>query len=660
MPLLTLLLACTAGEVGPSPVDADGDGAWSAEDCDDGDPTVFPGAPDDACDGVDQDCDGHADDASPDLRVWYVDADGDGFGGQAGAIVACEAPDGATTDFRDCDDTDAAVFPGAPEDTCDGVDSDCDGDFDEDAPEVTPFYVDADGDGYGDGYGDPVLGCTAPAGTVASDEDCDDDAADARPGGTEVCGDGLDNDCDGLTDLGCGGNVVLDLDALPRLVGESPDQVLFSSLPYIGMSLAMGGDTDGDGNGELVIGLPHAHPNGAYSGRIYLMEGIPSGESTFGDAGQRIEGADAESLAGEAVAFLRDSDGDGLDELLVGAPRWEGAARGLGMVYVLDRPAEVSSLADVSTHLFGSTPSGYAGSAVADAGTVLGTGSAIAVGAPSVQDHRGVVYVLAAPRVGEVDLAEADALLVGEADQLCAGEALARAGDVDGDGLDDLVIGASGACNYDRPDGAAWIVHGPLRGTLDLADADARITGEAGSAGSAGQAVAGPGDLDGDGLADVAITAPNLLTSRGGYGVVYLYTGGTSGTIAAADAPTRLDASGLDGGVGVSVAGAGDIDADGRPDLIVGVGYSWAGRTYSGTAYVVTTITPGALDVHEVSSRILDRGSAYSAGSVVTGGTDLDGDGVPDLAIGGVGITEFETIDSYLGAVFLASPGGWF
>ena len=99
--------------------------------------------------------------------------------------------DGVLAEF-DCDDTDAAVFPGAPE-VCDGDDQDCDGNADDGV--LVTFWFDDDGDGYGAGSS-TALGCDAPAGMAANQDDCDDGRADVHPGVPEVCN-GLDDDCDG-------------------------------------------------------------------------------------------------------------------------------------------------------------------------------------------------------------------------------------------------------------------------------------------------------------------------------------------------------------------------------------------------------------------------------------------------------------------------------
>ena len=222
-------------------VDLDGDGWTADEDCDDGDPTVSPGAAE-ACNGVDDDCDGSVDEGV--TTTWYQDADGDGYGDLDAPVSACEEPVGAVASSSDCDDHDADIHPGAPEtdcedptdyncdgssawddkdgdgfaackdcddgrplvnpdgtETCDGVlDEDCDGAIDEDAAaDASTWYLDADEDG----YGDPATGvpaCEALAGEVDNGLDCDDSEALVSPDALEICEGSVDEDCDGSID----------------------------------------------------------------------------------------------------------------------------------------------------------------------------------------------------------------------------------------------------------------------------------------------------------------------------------------------------------------------------------------------------------------------------------------------------------------------------
>ncbi|MCK6523269.1 putative metal-binding motif-containing protein, partial [Myxococcota bacterium] len=204
--LFTLPLGCKddapTDDTGEGVIDADADGFVGDADCDDNDPAVNEGAVE-ACDGLDNDCDGlvDADDDSLDTTTgatFYTDADADGYGDPSASVTACDAPSGAVTTGDDCDDGDPAVNPGADE-LCGGGDEDCDGLTDEeDAVDASEWYTDADLDGYGDPAA-PQLACTQPDDAVADASDCDDTDETISPDGLEVC-DGLDNNCDGLTD----------------------------------------------------------------------------------------------------------------------------------------------------------------------------------------------------------------------------------------------------------------------------------------------------------------------------------------------------------------------------------------------------------------------------------------------------------------------------
>ena len=206
-------------------VDRDGDGVSNATDCDDMDPTMYPGAAE-SCDGRDNDCDGVIDEDAGD--AWFRDADGDGHGDPSAPVLSCEPLAGHVAIATDCDDTDPAVSPDAVE-VCDehDRDEDCSGVAEDTTEGITTFFRDADGDG----FGRPdvsVDACDLPEGYAAVPGDCDDLDAAVSPDGVEVC-DPLDRDedCSGLAD-----------DADPRAIGQA----------------TWYRDQDGDGFGDA--GLP--------------------------------------------------------------------------------------------------------------------------------------------------------------------------------------------------------------------------------------------------------------------------------------------------------------------------------------------------------------------------------------------------------------------
>ena len=214
-----VLAACGSGGPKPVPdsgmppvmmetcVDADGDGvpgtgdcaSEPTVDCNDADVTIHPGAQE-VCDGVDQNCDGKADEGLP-TQKYYEDSDADGVGSDKVTGEACgPAPKGSVLDTGDCNDTDPAVKPGAAE-VCNAVDDDCNGEVDNGLT-FQDFYVDADGDGSGDASGTAVSSCQPKVmGRVANKLDCNDGNPTVKPGAAELCNK-VDDNCDGQIDNG--------------------------------------------------------------------------------------------------------------------------------------------------------------------------------------------------------------------------------------------------------------------------------------------------------------------------------------------------------------------------------------------------------------------------------------------------------------------------
>jgi|GEM_PF-7056588 len=145
------------------------------------------------CDGIDNNGDGQVDEGL--TTVFYLDADGDGFG-DSQFIEACSLPQGYVSNALDCDDSNMNIHPDADE-VCNDLDDDCNSQIDDNPIDPGAWYHDADGDGFGSGSA--IWACDAPAQSAVNDTDCDDLNADTYPGATEEC-DGLDNNCDGAID----------------------------------------------------------------------------------------------------------------------------------------------------------------------------------------------------------------------------------------------------------------------------------------------------------------------------------------------------------------------------------------------------------------------------------------------------------------------------
>lgn len=178
--------------------DADGDGFYSFEDCDDTNANINPIATE-TCNNLDDDCNGDIDDGIP-YFTYYRDMDGDGFGDANITELICftEPSNGYADNADDCDDTNALINPEAAE-SCNSLDDDCNGDVDDNIPYFT-YYRDADGDGFGDLNVTEFICATEPSvGYVTNPDDCDDTNAAINPAAPESCND-IDDDCNGDID----------------------------------------------------------------------------------------------------------------------------------------------------------------------------------------------------------------------------------------------------------------------------------------------------------------------------------------------------------------------------------------------------------------------------------------------------------------------------
>ncbi len=599
-------------------------------DCDDTDGDVHPGA-DEYCDDEDDDCDGTIDESAVDRTTWYIDGDSDGYGDAGTKSKACDAPSGYVNNDDDCDDDESTVYPGADE-LCDDMDNDCDGTVDESPVDMTTWYKDGDRDGWGDD-GKSTTSCDAPSGYVDDGGDCDDGDDDIHPMADEICEDDIDQDCDDI-DAPCGLSGDEDLgDADARLIGEA-------RYDYSSSSLASAGDVDADGYDDIIVGAYGDDTTASYAGAAYIVLGMVSGDLDLSDADAKLRGEGSNAKAGYAVAGSGDVDGDGYDDVIIGAIGDGTGGSTAGASYLVHGPITTDmALSAADAKVYGASANDNMGFSLSGAGDLDSDGKMDLLLPAYQADHggtsSGAVYIFYGDVSGSKSASSADGRLVGETTYDFAGWSIDGGVDIDGDGVPDIAVGANGEDSGGTSAGAAYLVLGPASGTLDLSAADAKITGETGGD-YLGTSVALVGDVNYDGYGDYFAGAYGYdVGTASELGAAYLFEGPLSGTVDASTADYVLTGESTGDRAGYALSAAGDVDKDLYDDLLVGAyRFDDGSTTDVGAAYLLMGPLSGSSDLGVAQARLIGENSGDYVGADVSPGGDVNADGFADLLLG--------------------------
>ena len=395
---------------------------------------------------------------------------------------------------------------------------------------------------------------------------------------------------------------------------------------YFGYSVSTAGDVNGDGRSDVIVGA-YGYDNGqSDEGRAYVYHGSASGLSAT--ANWTAENNSATTYFGYSVSTAGDVNGDGFSDVLVSAPFYDGGQTDEGIVFVYHgSPSGLSfsfNWAVVINQAYA-----YFGYSVSTAGDVNGDGySDVIVGAVGYnngQADEGSAYVYHGSATG----LSATANWTAESNQATAnfGNSVSTAGDVNGDGYSDVIVGAPAYDNGQTDEGRAFVYHGSATGlsptanwTAESDQADARF----------GNSVSTAGDVNGDGYSDVIVGAYLYHNGQSQEGRAYVYHGSASGLSTTANF-TKAGTAGSDN-LGSNVSSAGDVNGDGFSDVLISAPYFDGGQTDEGIVYLFGGAVNG-LNPIAFASIEGNQDSAFFGESASTAG-DVNGDGYCDVIIG--------------------------
>ncbi len=452
---------------------------------------------------------------------------------------------------------------------------------------------------------------------------------------------------------------------------------------YSGRSVSSAGDINGDGIDDLIIGAYLASRNGDRSGQSYVVFGSKGGfdaqlnlSTLNGNNGFAINGINPGDYSGCSVSSAGDINGDGIDDLIIGAGNADANGNRSGQSYVVfgskggfDAQLNLSTLnGNNGFAINGINPGDYSGCSVSSAGDINGDGlDDLIIGASLADpngDGSGQSYVVFGSKGGfgaQLNLSILNGTNgfaingINPDDRL--GISVSSAGDINSDGIDDLIIGAFDADPNGLLSGQSYVVFGSKGGfsaQLNLSI----LNGTNGFAinginplDQSGSSVSSAGDINSDGIDDLIIGAFDADANGNSSGQSYVVFGGKGGFSAQLNLSTLNGTNGFAiNGInpndlsGSSVSSAGDINGDGIDDLIIGASFASNisdSRSYSGQSYVVFGNKGGFSAQLNLSTLNGTNGFAINginpndlSGFSVSSAGDINGDGIDDLIIG--------------------------
>jgi hypothetical protein len=441
----------------------------------------------------------------------------------------------------------------------------------------------------------------------------------------------------------------------------------------LGRSVASTGDVNGDGYADVIIGAAAFDGGQTDEGAAFVFLGGATGiaDANPTNPASRLESNQIDARLGSSVASAGDVNADGYGDVIVGAPFYDNGQSNEGAAFLFHGSADGIQDAiplTANAQLESNQVSAFLGWSVASAGDVNGDGYSDVIVSSLFYDNgqtdEGAAFVFLGSASGVADGNPASAHAQLESDQASAqwGFSVASAGDVNGDGYADVIVGANSFDNGQTNEGAAFVFLGAASGMADgnPANAHAQLESDQDFA-FLGQSVASAGDLNGDGYADVIVGANAFDSGQTDEGAAFVFLGGASGVGDGnpGTAHAQLESNQATASLGSSVASAGDVNGDGYADVIVGARAYDNGQIDEGAAFVFLGGASGLADGSPASAHAQLESDQLSSnlGSSVASAGDVNGDGFSDVI---VGAPAYDNPTSNEGAafVFLGSANG--